>query len=103
MDRRLKGILGIAYKAGRICTGESKAIEAIRKKKAFMLLLSSDASNNTVKKFQNSCKTYNIPFLIIDDTKYEFGRVFGKPYTVSCAVCDEGFSKKITEISERID
>ena len=53
MNPKLKGMLGLAMRAGKLACGESKAAEAIRGGRAELVLLSADASDNTEKRFLN--------------------------------------------------
>ncbi len=43
-------LLGLCMRAGELVTGEELTLEAVRKKNVALVLLASDASENTAKK-----------------------------------------------------
>ena len=47
--------IGLAMKAGKIASGEFAVEKAVKEGKAYMVILSADASNNTKKKFKDMC------------------------------------------------
>lgn len=87
-------MLGIAAKAGRLASGETATEQAVRKGKAALVILSEDASGNTAKKFQNLCKTYDVP-LIVFETKETLGRAIGKGERSSIAVLDAALAEAV--------
>ena len=52
--------LGLAYKAKKIAIGTDLSIEKMRQKKAVIILLASDASENTQKKIRDKASYYGI-------------------------------------------
>jgi len=89
-------MLGLAARAGKVVHGEGGAVDSIRNKKAKLIIVSEDASDNTKKKFANSCEYYHVPQLTVGD-RYENGHATGKSFAVVMAVCDEGFAKVLME------
>ena len=85
-------------RAGKIVSGEQGVEIAIKSKKAHLVIVASDASANTLKKFKNSCEYYNVPIIIISD-KITFGNAVGKDNRAVMAIIDSGFAKKISELS----
>ncbi len=53
LNPKVKGMLSLAMKAGRLQTGEGRAEDTIRGGRAHLIILSDDASANTQKKFRN--------------------------------------------------
>ena len=94
MQDRIYGYLGLAMKAGRVKAGEFSVEKSIKEGKAKLVLLAKDASENTVKKFANSCFYYKFPFFQYG-TKEELGRTIGKEMRSSLSIEDEGFGKRI--------
>ena len=90
-------MLGLATRAGRVCFGEGAVTDSIRQGKADLVILSYDASENTKKKFQNSCSFYKTELIEAED-RYSLGTACGKAFAVVLSVCDEGFAKKLQEI-----
>ena len=46
-------------KAGRIMSGEFATDKSVKEGSAFLVLVSEDASDNTKKKFSNTCEFLN--------------------------------------------
>ena len=54
-------LISIAKKAGKIASGEFQTEAAVKSGKAFLVLVSEEASANTAKKFRNMCGFYETP------------------------------------------
>ncbi|MFE8699118.1 YlxQ family RNA-binding protein [Cytobacillus sp. FJAT-54145] len=87
-------LLGLANRARKIISGEELSVKEIRNGKAKLVLLSADASANTSKKVTDKCKSYNIPYKIVEN-RFLLGQAIGKEARVVVAVLDEGFAKKL--------
>ena len=61
MQDRILALLGIAARAGKIVSGGFSAEEAVRSRKARLVIIAKDAKNNTIKKFTDKCSFYKIP------------------------------------------
>ena len=55
MQNRVYGLIGLAMKAGKIKAGEFSVEKSIKEGKAKVVFVAEDASENTTKKFNNSC------------------------------------------------
>ena len=86
--------IGMGKKAGYITTGETGVEIDIKKKKAFLVIVAEDASDNTIKKFKNMTDNRNIKFLKFG-TKQELGQILGKEYISVIALKDEKFAKAL--------
>ncbi|MDQ0161775.1 YlxQ family RNA-binding protein [Aeribacillus alveayuensis] len=87
-------LLGLANRARKVISGEELVLKEIRNGRAKLVLLSQDASNNTIKKITNKCRYYEIPFVFVND-RYSLGQAIGKAHRVVVAVTDEGFASTI--------
>ncbi|MEH7110928.1 YlxQ family RNA-binding protein [Neobacillus niacini] len=87
-------ILGLANRARKIISGEELSVKEIRNGKAKLVLLSADASANTTKKITDKCKSYEVPFKLVED-RHLLGHAIGKEARVVVAVLDDGFAKKL--------
>lgn len=87
-------LIGIAKKAGRIAAGEFQTETAVKAGKASLVIISSEASDNTKKKFRNMCTFYSTPIYFYGG-KEELGAAIGCEFRASLAVLDEGLSKAI--------
>jgi len=87
-------LLGLAHRARKIVSGEEPAIREIRRGRAKLLIVSTDASVNTKKRMKEKCEFYQVPLFVAFSRK-ELGKSIGKDNRVVIAVLDEGFAKKI--------
>lgn len=87
-------LLGLANRARKIISGEELTVKEIRSGRAKLILLSADASANTTKKITDKCKSYEIPFKLVDNRSI-LGQAIGKEARVVVAVLDEGFARKL--------
>lgn len=94
MNRKFLSLLSLCQRSGNLCTGESVVEQAIQKKKALLVIIPEDASDNTKKKFTNKCRFYNIPIVIVS-TKEELSSAIGKFNRTSFAICSESFCESI--------
>lgn len=81
-------------KAGRVVSGEFATDKSVKEGSAFLVLVSEDASDNTKKKFSNTCEFYGVPRYFFG-TKDELGHAIGKEMRSSLAITDEGFAKSL--------
>lgn len=85
---RVLSMLGIAAKAGRVVSGEFATENAVKAKKAYLVVTAADASENTAKKFRDMTDYYEVP-LRVYGVKETLGGCIGKDYRSSLAVTDE--------------
>lgn len=86
--------LGMAMRAGKVVTGDEIVLKAIRTGKAKLVIIAGDASDNTKKKFNDKCHSYEVNLFITHD-RASLGRAIGKLDRVVLAVTDVQFSKLI--------
>jgi len=89
--KKILNLLGLATKAGKIASGEFMTEKAVKSGKAFLVLVSEEASANTKKMFFNMCTYYKVPIYLFGE-KEELGHAMGKEMRTSLAVLDAGFS-----------
>jgi ribosomal protein L7Ae-like RNA K-turn-binding protein len=90
-------LLGLANRARKIISGEELSVKEIRSGKAKLVLLSADASANTTKKITDKCKSYEVPYKLVED-RHLLGQAIGKEARVVVAVLDDGFAKKLVTL-----
>ena len=91
---KVVGTLGLAMKAGSVVSGEFMTERAIRDGEAELVIVAEDASDNTKKKFSDSCKYYKVPCVQFGDRDL-LGNAIGKNFRASLAVTDRGFAVSI--------
>jgi ribosomal protein L7Ae-like RNA K-turn-binding protein len=92
---RWMSLLGLANRARKVISGEELVIKEIRSKKAKVVILAGDASENTRKKITDKCSHYGVPIYQVED-RGVLGRAIGKEARVTVAVLDAGFAAKIS-------
>ncbi len=100
MDRKLTQILGLCQRAGKLASGETGCLNAIRDSSAELIILAENASDNTKKRFSDSASFYNKKLVVVGD-KFELGRAIGKDDRAVLCVIDSVFAKKIVEMIEQ--
>lgn len=90
---KIAGYLGIAQRAGKIAAGDMASREALKKGKAYLLVLAADASPQ-VKQELLALAEDEIPVLEWPD-KLDLGRIVGKSRRGALAVLDQGLAKAI--------
>lgn len=93
---RAMSMMSMAAKAGKIVSGEFMVEKTVKEGKAYLVIVSEEASKNTVKKFSNMCFFYNVPMYIYG-TKDSLGHNIGREARASVAVTDEGFANSIVK------
>lgn len=91
---KIFSLLGLAYRAGKVDSGEFMTEKSVKGFKARLVLVGMDASDNTKKKFRDMCSFYAVPCYCYG-TKEELGRAIGKEMRASAAVTDAGFAKTL--------
>lgn len=76
MDK-VYSLLGLAKKAGRLLSGDETCERAIKSRKAVLVIVAGDASENTKGKFKDMCSFRGIPYREYGE-KLELGRCTGK-------------------------
>jgi ribosomal protein L7Ae-like RNA K-turn-binding protein len=87
-------MLGLAMRAGKVQSGEFSTEKAVKSGRAYLVIVSEEASENTKKMFRNMCTYYEVPCFEFGG-KEELGRAIGKEMRSSLAVVDGGFSSSI--------
>ena len=91
---KVLGLLGLAERAGKVASGEFSTEKMVKERRARLVIVAEDASENTKKLFTDKCAFYHVPVIICFD-KETLGRSIGKEMRASAAVLEEGFAKAI--------
>ncbi len=97
-------MLGIAARGRNVVSGEFASETAVKDGSAMLVIVASDASDNTKKLFSNKCSFYEVPFYIYG-TKEELGHAMGKDLRSSLAIVNDGIAQammKQLEESEKL-
>lgn len=94
MQNKVLSLLGLATRARKTVSGEFSVEKAVKKQKAYLVIVAADASDNTKKQFTNMCAYYQVPIYFLCN-KEELGHSMGQEMRASAAVLDSGFAKAI--------
>lgn len=94
-------MLGLCKRAGKLSVGTPSVTSTIRGHQALLVLLTSDAAPNAVKRITDSCNSHNVQLMIVNYTKAELGAAIGQSGEVATvAVLDHNFKKAILNCRE---
>jgi len=97
MNDKIYSMLGLAQKAGKLLSGEYTCEMAIKAKKCRLVIIASDASDKSKKKFIDMCNFREINIFEYG-TKDELGKYIGKTSRAIIAIKDLGFANSIEKI-----
>ncbi|MEG2003349.1 MAG: ribosomal L7Ae/L30e/S12e/Gadd45 family protein [Clostridia bacterium] len=93
--------LGLAKKAGKLSVGTASTLDEIKNKKALLVILASDASDNTKKLITDKAKFRSIPYQELDCTCSEMGDALGKTACACAAITDKSFVKMFEQAKNK--
>lgn len=91
-------MLGIAMRAGALTLGEGGVLRAISSGGALLVLVDAGASENTKKRFRDSCSFYGVP--LFETQADRLGQAIGKPGRMSAAVAAGPLGGKLLNMAE---
>lgn len=98
------GFLGLAKRAGKLAAGEDAVLAALQTGKVRLLLLASDAGENTVRRMELRSQG-RLPILYLQSGKSVLGAALGWESCAAAAFTDLGmalaFARKLAEADER--
>lgn len=97
MKSKLMTMLGFAKKSGKLSSGEGITLENIKKNKALVVVLASDASDNTAKRIKDKAKYRDILVTEMLSRK-EIGQATGVGERVVVSITDQDFANSIKTI-----
>ena len=94
MDNKIKSLLGLCKRAQKLVAGEFSCEKTLQARKAKLIIVATDASDNTKEKFTNKSKYYDVPILFFS-TKEELGQALGAEIRANIVVTDDGFANRL--------
>jgi ribosomal protein L7Ae-like RNA K-turn-binding protein len=94
LKKNVYQMIGFATKAGKVSAGTMAAKTSLLRKRARLLLVSSDISEKTKESLLSTCEKNQIPWVTFGD-KYRLGNCVGKAYRVAITINDDGFAEAI--------
>lgn len=96
--QRVIHMLGLATKAGKTKSGTFLTEDAVRARKARLVLIAEDAEANTRKTLEDKCRSYHVP-IAYAGTKEQLGQAMGKGIRSCAAILDPGFAQSISKLT----
>ena len=90
--------LGLAQRARALVTGDT-LIDAIRKKKAYLVVIALDASSKRIKTLTDKCTSYQVPMMMVPHA-LDLSNAIGKEYVVAVGVTNQGIATQIVNKKE---
>lgn len=97
-ERKLLSFLGLARKAGALTVGSSLSLAAVKDKKAKVLIVATDASENTRAECEKAKGLKNLTVLSLF-TKEELGSIVAKEEISVVAVTKKDFSDNVKRLA----
>ena len=94
---RAASLLGLATKAGKTVSGGETVLQYIRDRKAYVVIVSTEASDRTKKTFKDKCSYYHVPYTE-NFSREELGKCLGTAERTVAAVTDKGFGEEIIKL-----
>jgi ribosomal protein L7Ae-like RNA K-turn-binding protein len=91
---KVLGNIGLANRARAVTSGEDQVLDAIRKKRAILVFLASDAGPNTTKRITDKSSFYNVR-LSNEFTADELSTAIGKENRKVIAITNRHFTEMI--------
>lgn len=87
-EQKAAGYLGMAARAKLLVSGEFATEQAVKARKAKLVVLAGDASESTKKHFRDMCAWRDIPVIEMADRE-TLGHMIGRGFRASAALTDE--------------
>ncbi len=94
VEKKVFSYLGLATRAGSLCSGEFMTEKVVKESKAKLVIVATDASDNTKKMFTNMCAYYKVPIYFFGE-KTKLGHAIGKEFRASMALLDKGLADAV--------
>ncbi len=97
MDNKLKTMISFCKRSGNLLSGDVQVSNALSKKKAKLIIIASDVSENTTKNFVSKCEHYKVDCLIFG-LREEINELIGDYNKTVFCVIDDNFANRIKEL-----
>lgn len=94
---KIFSFLGLAKRSGNLVSGDDTTLMELKKNKIKLVILATDASENTKKTFKDKSSFRNVKCIEFG-TKEELGKSIGKSNRAVIGIKDESFANKIKEL-----
>jgi ribosomal protein L7Ae-like RNA K-turn-binding protein len=102
-SNRILSLLGLALRGGNLAVGEEPVEAVARARDARVLLLASDAADNTRRRVEHFAQAGQCLWLRIPFTKAELGQAVGRSSAAIAAVTDIGLATAVVRRLAELD
>lgn len=99
MNNKLKSMFSFCKRSGNLLSGDVQVSNALSKKKAKLVIVTDDISDNGFKTYKNKCEYYKVLFLQFGDRE-QINSLIGESNKAVFCIIDDNFSNKIKELIE---
>ena len=93
MVNKVNGLLGITAKSGNIISGTEVVLEAISKKKVYLVIVATDSSEKTIKNIKYFCDKENVEMIVYGNI-FDNSKAIGKRNRAIIGICDINLANK---------
>ena len=93
-NHKVLSLIGLSMKAGKVESGGFCTEKAVKSGSARLVIISSEASENTRKKFADMCEYRKIPWYVFGE-KEELGHAMGKEFRATLAITAENLAAAV--------
>lgn len=96
-DPKLDSMIGLARRAGCLALGTTAMEMAVKRRKAFLVILADDLSANSRESIERLCRRNNIPWFNYADRTH-LGHIVGREARAVMAVTSQDFAAAIRRL-----
>ena len=97
-SKRILGLIGLATRARKICFGSDSVEEEIKKKKVFLIIVATDASDRTKEKFKKLSEEYQTPIIMQGEIE-DLSKAIGKSNKAIIGIEEQNIASEIQKIN----
>ena len=102
LNKRAASLLSLASRAGKVTSGGDSVEKSLQSGVCELIIISSEASENTKKKFINKCHYYEVETIICGTVK-DISKAIGRNERTVVSINDAGFAKLLRECLQQTD
>lgn len=95
--KKILGLIGLAARARKICFGADSVALEMKKRKVFLVVIATDASDRTKEKFKKIGEEHNIPVMIEGEIEI-LSKAIGKSNKAIIGIKNENIAKEVMKI-----
>ena len=96
---KILNLLSMAQRANKVVSGDFAVTKAVQGRKALLMIVAEDASEETKKSYQRMADDAEINVYYLFDRE-ELGHCIGKDFRAVAAIMDKGFADALSKLFE---